>query len=259
MLTNDDGYLAPGLGALYAALSKKHTVTVVAPDRERSAVGHSITINPGDDALCVQQTKTGYAVSGTPADCVKLGLIRLCPDADIVVSGINRGLNLGVDVHYSGTVSAAMEGAILGRPSIAFSAESAMVDHMDLLAPHCLDILQTYARNPFPEGMMLNVNLPQIQPGEALECAVAPLGFHNYKEVYDEEPAGHYRYRLGVDKFWRGENPVKDSELVYGPGKKILLTPLSWDMTAHGWLAQTKAVFGLAKTEDDENENSAHQ
>ena len=124
LLTNDDGIQAPGLWALYHTFSARHQVTVVAPDRERSAVGHAITLHQPIrfEKIRVNDCLTGFAVSGTPADCVKLGLAELLTaPPELVVSGINPGANVGINVNYSGTVAAAKEASMAGIPAMAVS------------------------------------------------------------------------------------------------------------------------------------------
>ncbi len=149
LLTNDDGILAAGLAALYAALAKEHSVTVVAPHIERSAGGHAITLHDPIRVVSEEKTDEGticYAISGTSADCVKLGLLELVkPRPDLVVSGINAGVNDGVNLGYSGTVSAAMEASLYGIPAMAVSmpgrypahyAEAADLPHQQIGRAH---------------------------------------------------------------------------------------------------------------------------
>ena len=134
LLTNDDGIYFDGLWALYRRLQEHHAVTVIAPDRERSAIGHAITLNEPLRAtmVTVNGGHEGYAVSGTPADCVKLGLFELLGTRpDMVVAGINPGANVGANLNYSGTVAAAKEAALSGVVGIAVSIEGQVVDNYD--------------------------------------------------------------------------------------------------------------------------------
>ena len=165
LLTNDDGINAEGILALYDALKDMAEVTIVAPDSERSAVGHGITIA---DPLRVKEFKRdgkviGYSTSGTPADCVKLGVSTLMDgNPDIVVSGINAGPNLGINVLYSGTVSGAMEGAILGIPSMAVSLASWTDCDYRFAAHHTCVLVNDIIAMKLPAGTLLNVNFPAI-------------------------------------------------------------------------------------------------
>jgi len=165
LLTNDDGINAEGILALYDALKDMAEVTIIAPDSERSAVGHGITIA---DPLRVKEFKRdgkviGYSTSGTPADCVKLGVSTLMTGRpDIVVSGINAGPNLGINVLYSGTVSGAMEGAILGIPAMAVSLASWTDCDYGFAAHHSCVLVNDVIKMKLPVGTLLNVNFPAI-------------------------------------------------------------------------------------------------
>jgi 5'-nucleotidase len=165
LLTNDDGVYAPGLAALHAALAAEHEVMVVAPETEQSAVGHAITLA---DPIRVRRLgpRTGFdgwAVTGTPADCVKLALSELLPQApELVVSGINLGANVGVNLLYSGTVSAATEAAILGLPGVAFSLgtlKDADFTYAGAVAAHMVGL---YPSLGLPTHVSLNVNVPPL-------------------------------------------------------------------------------------------------
>lgn len=163
LLTNDDGITAPGLEALHQGLAKNHELTVVAPDRERSAVGHGITLH---DPLRLTATPfngrgRGYAVSGTPADCVKLAVGELLPRMpEIVISGINPGANVGIDINYSGTVAAAREAAFIGIPAIAVSMVRPGAPFFSDAARYIAGLLTEIESRGLPGGTFLNVNLP---------------------------------------------------------------------------------------------------
>ena len=159
LVTNDDGIQSPGLTALAQALAAIGQVWVVAPDRERTAVAHAVTLHK---PLRVHQVAPRtYTVNGTPVDCVNLALLKVMPKPPaIVVSGINKGVNLGDDVMYSGTVSAAMEGTILGVPSLAVSQEGKDAFRFDIGATYAARVASLVAEHGLPDETLLNVNIP---------------------------------------------------------------------------------------------------
>lgn len=170
LVTNDDGIYAAGIAILATFLARAgHDPVVVAPDRERSSVGHAITLTrplklqritgPYPEAV------TAHSCDGTPSDCVVLGLEEVAPDISVVFSGINKGPNVGDDLTYSGTVSAAMEGLVLGRTSVAFSLNCQEGDgerHYETAGVFAVHLLQWLADNPLPQGVLLNVNVPNL-------------------------------------------------------------------------------------------------
>ena len=182
LLTNDDGIYAPGLRALRLELQKLGTVTVVAPATEQSATGHSVTllapllINEVYEELDGERTLLGYAVEGRPADCVKLALLELLPEPpDVVISGMNAGSNAGINVMYSGTVAAAIEGAFLKHTAIACSLEyDKKIYDYAAGAAHCRRVIeQILAHNP-PPGSLYNVNIPVLERGPIKGIRVMP-------------------------------------------------------------------------------------
>lgn len=194
LLSNDDGVFAPGLRALADAfLRDGWRVTVSAPDQERSAASHGLTIKrpvvvspvtwngvPEGAPLAVWQT------DGLPADCAKIGLLRLCETRpDVVVSGINNGWNAGTDVHYSGTVAAAMEGAIEGVPGIAVSAMHPGADHYACAAGYAVKAARRLLKIPIPMPGILNINVPKCAPGAIQGYVEAPLACVQYSDNYD--------------------------------------------------------------------------
>lgn len=184
LISNDDGIFAPGIDALVKAFAAAgHEVLVCAPDSQRSAASHSLTIGR---ALTVKEVamdgaKKAWAIGGTPADCVKLGLTVLCPEAEAVVSGINRGYNVGTDILYSGTVAAAMEGAICGRPALAISQHERREDYERAaeLAVRAFDQMKEKGLAPMS---VLNLNYPES--GEAKGLVSAVMGQLIYDENY---------------------------------------------------------------------------
>lgn len=167
LLTNDDGISAKPLLALYHELTRQHQVTVVAPDRERSAIGHAITLNVPlrYHPVSINGEGQGVAINGTPADCVKLALKELMPQRpDVVISGINPGANVGVNINYSGTVAAAKEAALSGLPAIAVSVNSHDPTFLKESAQLTSDLIDQLWRDGIPENALININLPNRLP-----------------------------------------------------------------------------------------------
>ncbi|HKY34028.1 MAG TPA: 5'/3'-nucleotidase SurE [Candidatus Polarisedimenticolia bacterium] len=240
LVTNDDGIGVPGLTVLARALSEVGRVVVVAPDRDQSAVSHALTLT---HPLRVRRHAADvYSVDGTPTDCVNLGVFNLLSkQVDLVVSGINRGYNLGDDVTYSGTVAAAFEGTLLGYPSIAVSrAPLPPVDVEATPWPHELErnyeaaaaFAAQLARKVLAEGMppgtLLNVNVP-LPPLEGVSCT--RLGRRVYKEGVVErlDPTGRQYYWIGGSPPEWMEDPRSDHAAV--SAGRVSVTPLHLDMT----------------------------
>ncbi len=204
LLSNDDGVFADGLQALAAeAVGRGHRVTVVCPDQERSATGHGLTLQTPIRAERADQLFAegvqAWACSGTPADCVKLALFRLLDEPpDLVLSGINHGPNLGTDVLYSGTVSAAMEGTIEGLPAMAVSSADFRWRHFQPAARRALAVAEAMWQSGWPEGMLLNLNVPPLP-----EESIGPLRWcrpavRRYIDQFDRrvDPRGRTYYWL---------------------------------------------------------------
>jgi 5'-nucleotidase len=237
LISNDDGIYAPGVRALAEALSDtEHRITVVCPDRERSATGHALTLQ---EPLRVEQISGVYpsnieawACSGTPSDTVKLALDALLGDRpDLVLSGINRGANLGTDVLYSGTVSAAMEGVLEDIPSIAFSLTS--FSHLDFSAAanFAKKMVNAIAAYPLEEAILLNVNIPAIPEADICGAVVTRLGIRRYKDLFEKriDPRGKIYYWLsGVVV---EEEAAADTDIQAIRDNYITITPLKYDLT----------------------------
>ena len=199
LLSNDDGYFAPGLAALAQALAPLAEVTVVAPERDRSGASNSLTL---DRPLMLRQAPGGfYYVNGTPTDCVHLavtGMLDHLPD--MVISGINHGANMGDDTIYSGTVAAATEGYLLGIPSIAVSLANHNAQHFDTAAHVVADLVRRIQASPPTEPMLLNVNVPDRAWGEGAGLAVTRLGKRHKAEsvVKTTNPRGQTVYWVGA-------------------------------------------------------------
>jgi 5'-nucleotidase len=243
LLTNDDGVYAPGLRALRQRLKSVGDVTVVAPASEQSSVGHSITLLY---PLLVQEVweageHVGYAVEGKPADCVKLGLVKLLQETpDLVVSGINAGSNAGINVLYSGTVAAAIEGAFFKIPSIAVSLESPDVSHYERAAEVALKvIMQILEHDPRP-GDLFNVNIPSLSRRDPVGIQIAEQGLSCYVENYESrtDPRGRRYYWLSPGDLPTGDR--LDSDLAALANRYVTVTPLHFDLTARDRLEEMR-------------------
>jgi 5'-nucleotidase len=236
LVTNDDGIHAPGIRALAAAMEELGTVYVVAPDRERSAAGHSLTISR---PLRVEHAGLrSYAVDGTPTDCVNLavnGILRR-KKVDLVVSGINRGANMGDDVTYSGTVAAAMEGTLLGIPSVAFSLAAYERPRFDEAGPAAAEIVREVLLRGLPKDTLLNVNFPHLPREEYAGVRVTCMGKRVYGDavVTKRDPRGRKYYWIGGNTLRHEGVPGSDLEAL--EKGFVSVTPLHLDLTNHASL-----------------------
>lgn len=240
LLTNDDGIGAPGILAAKAALDTIGQVFVVAPERQRSAAGHAITLHKPLrlTPTLLPDGSTGYATNGTPTDCVTLGLdVVLERRCDLVVSGINSGSNLGWDLTYSGTVSAAIEGAVLGAPSFAISLvlENGGPQPPDysVAAQFAAELAEKIRQRPLPRHTLLNVNVPHCAAGEICGVAVTHQGRREYVDriVAREDPSGKPYYWLAGSL--REDTPDHGSDVHAVLERKISVSPIHLDMTAY--------------------------
>jgi 5'-nucleotidase len=248
LLTNDDGVYAPGLRALRNELKKLGEVTVVAPATEQSAVGHSITLLT---PLLVQEVTDeagqpmGWAVEGRPADCVKLALLELLPPnlPDLVVSGLNAGSNSGINVLYSGTVAAAIEGAFFHRTSIAVSLEYTKVKPLDFprAAVHAREVVEQILSNHPPEGALFNVNIPSLERGPIRGVKVVPQNIAPYLETFDRrvDPRGRVYFWSTPDFTCPAAHP--DTDVTVMSEGYITVTPLQFNLTHAALLEKMKA------------------
>jgi 5'-nucleotidase len=242
LLTNDDGIQSPGLWALYHALSPQHQLTVVAPERERSAVGHGITLHKPLRAVEVQvDGHRGWAVAGTPADCVKLSLVELL-DAppDMVISGINPGANVGVNLNYSGTVAAAKEAAIYGLPALAISIESAEHPCFGEAARFVAHLAIRVRDHGLPSGVFLNVNFPNLSCEQAAGIKVARQGCDLYDEFFEKrrDPRNRIYYWHGYETI--PDRNGSDADAAALAAEHIVITPVRCDMTDYAMIEQLK-------------------
>lgn len=232
LLSNDDGYQAPGLVCLASALGKIADVTVVAPDRNRSGASNSLTLER--PLRAVPQDNGFIRVDGTPTDCVHLAITGLVKrEPDIVVSGINWGGNLGDDVIYSGTVAAAMEGRFLGLPAIAVSLASFEGKHFETAARVTVDLIKGLGEHTIPPSTILNVNVPDL-PWEQLKGMRSTRLGHRHKA----KPVVEASDPRGRPVYWVGEVGGEDDA---GPGTDfhainegyVSVTPIHVDLTRH--------------------------
>ena len=240
LVSNDDGYDAPGITALATALSSLAEITVVAPSRNRSATSNSITV---DRPLRITQADNGfYFVDGTPADCVHLavtGFLDFRPD--LVVSGVNDGANLGDDTIYSGTVAAAMEGYLLGIPSIAVSLAARPATRFDTAAQVARDIVARYQKNLPTTPWLLNVNVPNVPYAELKGIRTVRLGKRHQAEpaVKAINEKGEVEYRVGPVGKAADAGPDTDFGTIAEGYASV--TPLSIDLTKFDALHLVKA------------------
>src|SRR5512136_1096249 len=242
LLTNDDGIYAKGLSALYQELSKDADCLIVAPEVEQSAVGHAITLfRP----LMVRRARKygqflGYAVTGTPADCVKIGIKELSDKpVDLVVSGINAGANVGINVIYSGTVSAATEGIIMGIPSMAISLDTHRNADFSFAARFARKMAAFMLKDNPLKNVALNVNIPAVPEEEIRGVVVAKQSRARLIESLEKrvDPIDNIYYWLA------GETRLSDGEEVDSDAcalrhRMISITPIYYDLTRHDVLAE---------------------
>jgi len=248
LVTNDDGIMAPGIQALARKMTELGDVILVAPSEEQSASGHGITIL---DPIPVKQLsfkgiKEAWAVRGTPADCVKLAVQELAKNkCSLVISGINNGPNLGTDVLYSGTVSAAIEGAILGIPSMAVSLGEYDYLEFETAAEIALALArQLYQnRDGIPHDTLLNVNVPALKKEQIKGFKVTRLGVREYENVFDRrvDPRGNIYYWL------KGEiipprNHDDETDVVAVDDGFVSISPIQFDLTNHRIISKIKNI-----------------
>lgn len=235
LLSNDDGYLSPGLACLAGAVAALGEVTVVAPERDRSAASNSLTLDM--PLRCLRGENGFFYVNGTPTDCVHLAITGLmAEEPDMVISGINRGANLGDDVLYSGTVAAAVEGRYLGLPAIAVSLVGTDYQHYATAARVVQDLISRIFTHPLPADTILNVNVPDLPYAQLAGIEVTRLGRRHKSAgvIKSEDPRGEPIYWIGP------AGPEADA----GPGTDfdalrrgyVSVSPLNLDMTRYTFL-----------------------
>ncbi len=236
LIANDDGIDSEGIYHLAKKLKDIGKVYVVAPDKEQSASGHSITMHRPLRLKKINFFDTdidAWWVSGTPADCIKLGIETIIKEKpDLIVSGINKGANLGTDILYSGTVSAAIEGAILGIPSIAFSYASHHSFDFMLAADIAKNICVQIIKNPMPYKTILNVNIPCCSSNNIKGIKVCKLGTREYRNNYEErkDPRNNIYYWLAGELIDTTHND-SDTDIFAISKNYVSITPIHIDLT----------------------------
>ncbi|HEY9101415.1 5'/3'-nucleotidase SurE [Chitinimonas sp.] len=232
LLSNDDGYFAPGLAALAAALQPQGEVHVVAPERDRSGASNSLTL---DRPLSLKQAASGFHyVNGTPTDCVHLAVTGMLEsEPDLVISGINHGANMGDDTLYSGTVAAATEGFLLGIPSIAISLARHGARHFDTAGRVAAELVERIARHPFRGAVLLNVNVPDLPYEEIKGWHVTRLGRRHKAEpvIRSQNPRGEAIYWVGP--VGAAQDAAEGTDFWAVSQGYVSITPLQIDLTAY--------------------------
>lgn len=236
LVSNDDGIDSLGIFHLVQAMKEIGDVTVVAPLKEQSAVGHAITVKEPLRVIKFYKNGSffGYAVDGTPADCVKMGIKNLMPEPpDLIISGINHGANTAVNVIYSGTISAAREAAIMDFPAIAISICNFAAENFELASMIAKKITKMVYEKGLPKGTLLNVNVPDIPESEMKGVLLTKQGRSKWDEGYEKRKDPY-----GRDYFWlTGNMVVHDFDLELDhcaiTNKYVSVTPIHFDLTDH--------------------------
>ena len=240
LVSNDDGYVSPGIALLAERLAALGEVTVVAPERDRSGASNSLTL---DRPLTVRRAANGFRyIDGTPTDCVHLALTGLVdPLPDLVVSGINHGANMGDDTIYSGTVAAATEGYLFGIPSLAVSLVGKTGRHFETAAAVAVQMVERFARAPFAPPILLNINVPDVPLAELGGIEATRLGRRHKAEpvVQVKTPRGETAYWIGPAGDAQDAGPGTDFHAV--AAGRVSVTPLQIDLSQHQQLPLVKA------------------
>lgn len=247
LVVNDDGVTAPGIRTLIRLMNTLGEVVVVAPDSPQSGKGHAITLDSMLQAERVyidEGEQVEYACSGTPVDCVKLALNKLVPrKPDLCVSGINHGSNASINVLYSGTMAAALEGAIEGIPSIGFSLlDYAQDADFSQCEDYVLKIAEQVLANPIPKGACLNVNIPKVKKDAIKGIRVCRQAHGNWNEEFDERinPLGKTYYWLTGN--YVNNDPKTDTDIWALDNNYISVVPVMFDLTSHDTIQELKSL-----------------
>ena len=243
LLVNDDGIFAPGINKLYETIKDLGDITVVAPDGERSAVSHALTL---DIPLPVREVDTGVlkgtAVMGTPADCVKLALTEILPKKpNLVLSGINLGCNTGLNVIYSGTVGGAAEAVFNGIPAVALSLDTYTDPNWEPILPFIHDLVKTVMDKGIPDGVLLNVNMPNVEKkNDIKDVMITEQGMAHWQEKFHKriDPKGRTYYWMTGKKREKKEAETIDDTAI--KNNYISVTPVQFDLTAYNKMAAVK-------------------
>jgi len=265
LVSNDDGIRSQGIQVLSKALARIADVTVVAPEREQSTMGHALTLHKPIRIFHVDTEKhrEQWACSGTPADCVYVGIRYVMKEPpDLIVSGINRGANLGNDIYYSGTIAAAREGAVINIPAIASSLDyfyelgGKEMAHFEWAAEYLCDLVRGLTENPIPPHCLLNVNFPNIPRDKVKGVRVTRQGFRMYtdKVVPRKDNRGKNYFWLG-GKYAGYKTQIEGSDCEYVDNSYISITPCRIDLTQYdyvealaGWAPDINAGGGRKKS-----------
>jgi 5'-nucleotidase len=243
LLSNDDGYFAPGLMLLAEVLAPLAEVTVVAPERDRSGSSNSLTL---DRPLSVRKAQNGFFfVNGTPTDCVHIAVTGLLPQLpDVIISGINYGANVGDDTIYSGTVAAATEGFLLGIPSIAISLVAEGGGHLRTAGRVAAELVARLQKRPLPQAALLNINVPDVEYERLAGFSVTRLGKRHKAEpvIKLQTPRGETGYWIGPAGGAQDAGPGTDFHAV--ENCKVSVTPLRLDLTHNAQLARAREWLG---------------
>jgi len=257
LISNDDGIWAKGIRVLAERISREqqHTVYVVAPDRERSATGHALTLHKPlrvEEIELEGHVKGAWWTTGTPSDCVKFAVGHLLPEPiDLVISGINSGPNLGGEILYSGTVSAAMEGAFLDIPSIAVSLGSSGHRHYDVAADFIVKLIDILPDSGLGNKLFLNVNVPNLPANQIEGVRVSSLGVRAYNDHFEKrvDPRGKVYYWLAGEAIEEGEQEGTDAWCMVN--KIISITPIAFNMTDFNCKSKLEQWDALTKLRED--------
>lgn len=253
LISNDDGIHAKGINILAQRLAQEpeHEVFVVAPDRERSATGHSLTLHKPlrtEPVEMAGQVKGAWSTTGTPSDCVKLAIMQLLPvKPDMVISGINNGPNLGSEILYSGTVAAAMEGAFLEIPSVACSLQWGEHRYFETAAEVLARLVPIFPKAHLGKHSLLNVNVPNVPLAEIQGVKLTEVGVRPYNDHFEKrtDPRGRVYYWLAGVAVEGGEAETTDAWAVLH--NFVSVTPVGFNMTDHSALKKMEGVSDFAR------------
>lgn len=236
LLCNDDGIHAPGISVLYDAVKPLGELSVIAPDAERSAAGHAITLTDPIKSMPVEKNGRffGYAIGGTPADCIKLAVNAILPGSppDLVLSGINLGSNTGISVIYSGTVSAATEAVVLGIPGIAFSLCTYTDPDWDTAGRVARELVHRIPADSMPPGVLLNVNIPNLPWEDIRGIRITRMGRSRFIEKFDRRLDPHGRTYYWLDGELEVHDDGEDIDIRAVNEGFVSVTPIHLDLTA---------------------------
>ena len=247
LITNDDGIDSPGILALVRAMKRLGEIVVVAPDRQQSAVGHALTVSSPLRATPFHRNGEmfGFAINGTPSDCVKLALSSLMETKpDLLLSGINHGQNTSINVLYSGTVSAATEGMLIGIPSIAISLDSySYLSDCTIAGEYASEIAEKILSDTLPKGTLLNVNVPALKKNKIRGMKVTSLSSNIWNDKYERrvDPFGRPYYWFAGQLESLDENP--ETDFIALRDQYVSITPIKYTFTNADYISELKNCF----------------